>query len=92
MGFTAEMVYMAAGQPSKVEPISAAEAGDTDLWTYDNYHPPADARSMRMASEDAPNQPSNVNAGTGSLPQPGTFTLKVWFQFGKVIHLKLITN
>lgn len=48
-GFTPDMVYMAVGSPSKVEPVKTADGGVGELWTYSNYYPSYDAAYMRYA-------------------------------------------
>ena len=42
IGFTPDMVYMAMGNPSKVESKVFPE-GKRELWTYSNYYPNYDA-------------------------------------------------
>ena len=41
-GFTADMVYMATGHPTKVESKELPQ-GHVELWTYDRYYPNYDA-------------------------------------------------
>ncbi len=41
-GFTPDMVYMAMGNPSKVQ-----EEGTHQLWTYKYYYPPGDTTHVR---------------------------------------------
>jgi len=40
-GFTSDMVYMAVGSPTKVEPERLPDGTDAEIWTYNNYFPPA---------------------------------------------------
>ena len=67
LGFTADMVYMAMGHPSKVEPVKGS-GGRTELWTYRNYYPVVDAAHMRYSDyrTESPYQPSQFYAGTNT--------------------------
>ena len=65
LGFTCDMVYMAMGHPSEIEPVEAT-GGRAELWTYRNYYPQMDAAHMKYAgySTESPYQPSRTYAGT----------------------------
>jgi hypothetical protein len=73
VGFTADMVYMAMGHPSKVKPVTIS--GETaELWIYDNYYPPVNAFHMRYSDfgPELPYQPvpsvNGLPAGSGQSP------------------------
>ena len=65
LGFSTEMVYMAMGHPSKVEPVEDT-GGRAELWTYRNYYPPVDAAHLRYAGyrTETPYQPGRTYSGT----------------------------
>lgn len=65
LGFTPDMVYMAMGLPSQVEPVEDT-GGRAELWTYRNYYPQVDAAHMQQAGyrTEAPYQPSRTYAGS----------------------------
>jgi hypothetical protein len=65
LGFDADMVYLAMGHPSKVEPVEGSD-GRAELWTYRNYYPSMDAASLRHADyrTETPYQPSRTYSGT----------------------------
>ncbi len=65
LGFTPDMVYMAMGLPSKVEPVEET-GGRAELWTYRNYYPQMDAAHVRYAgySTESPYQPSRTYSGS----------------------------
>lgn len=48
-GFTPDMVYMAVGNPTKVEPVKFDGGGQGELWTYHNFYPAPDATRMDTA-------------------------------------------
>ena len=65
-GFTPDMVYMAAGNPSNVK-----SQGNEELWTYHNYYPPVDAVHMGYAPyrTETPYQPAlTQNPNYGQAP------------------------
>ena len=49
-GFTADMVYMAVGSPTKVEPVKTPDGRNAEVWTYDHYYPTPDASHMGYAT------------------------------------------
>lgn len=49
-GFTPDMVYMAVGNPSKVEPVRLSDGSNAEMWTYNNYYPTLDAAHARYAT------------------------------------------
>lgn len=83
-GFSTDMVYMAMGQPSKVETKDFPQ-GRAELWTYDRYYPYIDAaHGFRFApfSTESPYQPqmittqTNISRGDYSL-LPGGATVPI---------------
>ena len=75
VGFTADMVYMALGNPSKVKEKASGD-GKVTMWTYNNYSSIADASVMTL------NDPSRQ----AELP---TETLHVLFRDGVVFDIKV---
>ncbi|MBV5332683.1 hypothetical protein JZU54_03780 [bacterium] len=75
VGYTADMVYMALGKPSKVKSKESPE-GKTEMWTYNNFAPAASASHLSLGdpSRDA------------SMP---TETLYVFFHKGAVADIKV---
>ena len=65
VGFTPEMVYMALGNPARLEKTERAEA-PAELWIYNNYYPTAPDGHFRPSSysTETPYQPSRYEAGT----------------------------
>jgi hypothetical protein len=65
LGFTGDMVYMAMGPPSQVEPVEKT-GGHAELWTYRNYYPQLDAAHMKYADyrTESPYQPARTSGGT----------------------------
>jgi hypothetical protein len=57
-GFTPDMVYMAVGNPSKVEPMPTSDGTKSEVWIYRNYYPSADAARSRYTpyNTDSPFQ------------------------------------
>lgn len=70
-GFSSDMVYMAVGNPTKVEPVKFAGDGQGELWTYANYYPSADAGQARYApfTTESIYQPATTEI---ALPDIGT--------------------
>ena len=75
-GFTPDMVYLAVGSPSRVEPMKDSEGNMGEIWIYTRYYPTADAAHARyipyqadspfLPSKAQPSGPDNVgNAGRG---------------------------
>lgn len=59
-GFTPDMVYMAMGNPSKVE-----QDKERQLWTYKYYYPPGDITHVRFHYyAEQPLQDRNITLGT----------------------------
>ena len=61
-GFTPDMVYMAVGNPSKVEPLQTTDGSKAELWTYNQYYPTVDAAHIEYAAytSDSPYQRSKT--------------------------------
>jgi hypothetical protein len=47
LGYTADMVYMALGKPSKVKAQDDAE-GRVEMWTYNNFYPTVAVTQLAM--------------------------------------------
>jgi len=78
-GFTPDMVYMAVGHATTVEPVKTPDGSNGELWTYHNYYPPYDAAHARYAAYDSDTmlQPSKTQSmdigntgGTGPMKIP----------------------
>jgi len=78
-GFTADMVYMALGQPSKVR-IKDTSQGKIGLWVYSNFYP--------EGFEPAP--PPSSGSGASETPPPATssFTTPGSSDYGHVKYEK----
>lgn len=91
LGYTADMVYMALGKPSKVKAQDDPE-GRVEMWTYRNFYPSVAVTQLAMnnpgrkyrAAALSTNYPNTGPGGTsaGSLsstkptgPEPGIDTL-----------------
>jgi hypothetical protein len=63
-GFSADMVYMAVGNPTKVEPVKTSDGRSAEMWTYDHYYPSPDAAHLRYAAynPDSPFQMSQFES------------------------------
>ena len=47
--FTPDMVYMAVGNPTQVEPVKTTDGSEAEVWIYKNYYPSYDAAHMEYA-------------------------------------------
>ncbi len=89
-GYTADMVYMALGKPSKVREKDSPD-GTVVMWTYNNFYsnnpdfaPDAD-RPERFSSGRSVGREQGVD-NLAELPPE---TLHILFHGGKVIQIKL---
>ena len=59
VGFTPDMVYMAMGHPTKIEPKDDPEGRKGELWTYSRYYPNLTASEVQSAkfNPESPYQP-----------------------------------
>jgi hypothetical protein len=77
-GFTPDMVYMAVGSPSRVEPMKNSDGSVAEVWIYNRYYPTADAAHARYTpyKADSPFLPSTTQAttsdnGSGNIGRSG---------------------
>ena len=71
LGFTPDMVYMAIGKPSTVDPVATPE-GKGEKWTYKNYYPTPEAGALRYnLNSEQHYQPSNTEPSPtgGQMPR-----------------------
>ena len=68
LGFSPDMVYLAIGHPSRVDPGELSSAGPGELWVYRNYFPTPDAVSAHYSAftSEAAFQPA-THSGTEGL-------------------------
>jgi hypothetical protein len=72
VGFTTDMVYMAAGKASSVQ-TKETEHGQAQLWTYDRFFPPQDASMLRLAAVNSESTVSFSNMYAASGPGPNAY-------------------
>jgi len=77
IGYTAEMVYMALGQPSKVK-VKDTTQGKVGVWIYHNFYPegyeaaaPAEPQPAAAATPVAAKSAAHLAAGGNSAPAAG---------------------
>ena len=74
LGFTPDMVYIAVGHPTKVEPVVNPDGTKAELWTYKNYFPTVEANALKYTyTTESVYQPSRFQSnGAGGRPHhPG---------------------
>jgi hypothetical protein len=64
VGFTPDMIYMAVGRPSKIEPSEGSD-GKAELWSYKHFFPAPDANYAPFGKGGA--EPAKPPPGTMSL-------------------------
>lgn len=78
LGYTADMVYMALGKPTRVETKDTPD-GPIGLWTFDKYYPSSDVVKMMPAQHSMAYAPPMVAANAPVGPatprslRPGSF-------------------
>lgn len=65
IGFTADMVYMALGKPSKTE-VKETSGGPVTMWTYDKYYPTQAVQVSLSRDGGMTNAPMLVGANAPS--------------------------
>jgi len=71
LGFTPDMVYMAIGNASLVEPLDSP-GGKAEKWTYKNYYPTVEAGALKYnLNSEQHYQPSNTEPSPtgGQMPR-----------------------
>lgn len=80
LGYTADMVYMALGKPSKVKTQDDPE-GRVEMWTYSNYYPSVAVTQLAMNDPGrkyraAPLTTNYPNTGPGGASAPSISSTK----------------
>ncbi len=71
LGFTPDMVYMAVGNASKVEPVVNADGTKAEMWTFKNYYPSVEANALKYNyNTESHYQPSATQSNGAGGQQP----------------------
>ena len=71
LGFTPDMVYIAVGHPTKVEPVVNPDGTKAELWTYKNYFPTVEANALKYTyTTESVYQPSRFQSNGAGGRQP----------------------
>lgn len=71
VGYTADMVYIALGKPTKVKSKESPD-GTVEMWTYNNYYPTVTAVELMNNSPAGNGKYSSVNVGANVPSHLGT--------------------